>query len=233
MRTLWHSQNDFALRMNGLILAGLAAVLLPGCGGDGDSGEGDGGSKPATGSEQGSPGEEESGSQTSTGQSGLPISSIPGPTAEEPVEEEIKIERPQDGSPEAVILKITQLRLQPFESLVDPESPPTAKEVEKQRAARKKRNLAIIELAQQAIAMTHKEPAKEQVFNIAVHRLMDATFQLAMQGDEESVDQLYAHAESLYPRPEIKSGFRSRLVCGEVLERKRSEVRCSGHSLGP
>ena len=60
MRTLWHSQNDFALRMNGLILAGLAAVLLPGCGGDGDSGEGDGGSKPATGGEQGSPGEEES-----------------------------------------------------------------------------------------------------------------------------------------------------------------------------
>ena len=200
MRTLWHSQNGFALRMNGLILAGLAAVLLPGCGGDGDSGEGDGGSKPATGSEQGSPGEEESGSQTSTGQSGLPISSIPGPTAEESVEEEIKIERPQEGSPEAVILKITQLRLQPFESLVDPESPPTAKEVEKQRAARKKRNLAIIELAQQAIAMTHKEPAKEQVFNIAVHRLMDATFQLAMQGDEESVDQLYAHAESLYTR---------------------------------
>ncbi|MBC8289995.1 MAG: TlpA family protein disulfide reductase [Planctomycetes bacterium] len=200
MRILWHSQKRFALNINGLILAGLAALLLPGCGGGDDSGEGSG--EPATTpeSEQGSPGDDESGSQTSTGQSGLLNASIPGPGSEQLAEEEIKIERPQDGSPEALILKITQLRLQPFETLVDPEAPPTKEEVEKQRAARRERNLAIIELAQQAIAMTHREPAKEQVFNISVHRLMDATFQLAMQGDQDSIDQLYAHAESLYTR---------------------------------
>lgn len=186
--------------LRGLILAGLAAVILAGCGGGDDAG--DGGSSDPAESEQGSPGEDEAGSQTSTSAATLPTAAITGPLPgpDEPAEEELKIERPQEGSPEALILKITQLRLQPFETLVDPESPPTKEEVEKQRTARRERNLAIIDLAQQAIAMTHQDPAKEQVFNIAVHRLMDATFQLAMQGDKESIDQLYGHAESLYAR---------------------------------
>lgn len=190
------------LRFNGLILAGLTSVFLAGCGGGSDTPE-PGGELPSMTPNSGGAGgdtQEAGSSQTSIpGESGLPTASIPG-SLPEPVEEEIKIERPQDGTAEALILKITQLRLQPFETLVDPESPPTKEEVEKQRAARRERNLNIIELAQQAIAMTHQDPAKEQVFNIAVHRLMDATFQLAMQGDQESIEQLYAHAESLYSR---------------------------------
>jgi hypothetical protein len=189
------------LRIKGLILAALPAVFLIGCGGGDDAAP-----KPAGGEPAASPNSESSGSETPEGGSsqsaadrktGLPTAAIPA--LPQPEEEEIKITRPKDGTPEALILQITQLRLKPY-STSDPDTPPSEEDVKNQRAARRERNRQIIELAQKAIEMTHQTPDKEQIFNIAVHRLMDATFQLAMQGDQESADELYGHAESLFAR---------------------------------
>jgi hypothetical protein len=188
------------LRINGLILAALPAVLLIGCGGGDEAAPEPGATAPATtansGSSETGPADGGSSQAGIAGGTGLPTTAISAPAQEE----EIKITRPEDGSPEALILKITQLRLQPYPTTTDPDTPPSKADVEKQRVARRERNLQIIELAQEAIAMTHQAPEKEQVFNIAVHRLMDATFQLAMQGNQESVDELYGHAESLFAR---------------------------------
>ncbi|MDA0588293.1 MAG: TlpA disulfide reductase family protein [Planctomycetota bacterium] len=189
------------LRINGLILAALPAVFLMGCGGGDEAGPTPAGGEPAAspggdGAEGQSP--EGGSSQSATkGKTGLPTAAIPA--LPKPEEEELKITRPLDGTPEALILQITQLRLKPFSSS-DPDTPPSEEDVKNQRAARQKRNEQIIELAQEAIAMTHQAPEKEQVFNIAVHRLMDATLELALQGDQESADQLYGHAESLFSR---------------------------------
>jgi len=147
------------------------------------------------------------GTPRSDGGGGLPDAAIAGSATQE---EEIPIQRPQDGTPEAIILQITQLRLQPYRSAGDLEAPASEEDVRQQRTARRQRNLKIIELAQEAIAMTHQNPEKEQVFNIAVHRLMDATYQLAMQGDQGAVDELYGHAESLYARdPKSKAASES------------------------
>ncbi len=161
----------------------LSAAFLTGCGGEEaaptSSTEG-GGAKSVAGS-----------GDKSAGQ--LPTASIgaAGNTEAAPAEEEVLIEKPKDGTPEAIILQMTQLWLQPF---------PETDDVEKQRAARKERNTKIIEMAEQVIAMTHKDKEKEQLFNIGVHRLMEATFQLAMQGDQDSVNSLYENAEALYSK---------------------------------
>lgn len=98
---------------------------------------------------------------------------------------------PEEGSPRWLVLQMTQLRMQPF---------PETDDIDAQRAARRDRNLEIVELATQAIAKTHTDPELEAVFNVAVHRLMDATLQLALQGDQDSVDALYGHADTLYQR---------------------------------
>jgi len=150
----------------------------------------------------------QAGTARSGAQTSLPVAAISGSQPE--AEDEIAIKRPRAGTPEAMILQITQMRLQPYRSAGDLEAPASKEDVRQQRTARRQRNLKIIELAQEAIAMTHQNPDKEQIFNIAVHRLMDATYQLAMQGDKDAVDELYGHAESLYARdPKSKSASES------------------------
>jgi hypothetical protein len=189
------------LRIKGLILAALPAVFLMGCGGGDEAAPNPAGGEPATSPEgddaETQPAEGGSSQSAIEGATGLPTAAIPA--SAQPEDEELKITRPQDGTPEALILEITQLRLKPF-STSNPDTPPSEEDVKQQRAARRERNKQIIELAQEAIAMTHQAPEKEQIFKIAVHRLMGATFQLAMQGDQESADELYGHAESLFSR---------------------------------
>lgn len=121
--------------------------------------------------------------------SGLPTVSINAPPRA--VEEDIRATPPASGTPESSILQIIRLTQQPF---------PDTDDLGVLRAARLQRNTEIIALATDAIAQTHKDPAKEQVFNAAVHRLMEATSQLAMQGDRDRIDELYDHAEALYDR---------------------------------
>lgn len=112
------------------------------------------------------------------------------------VDPEDVIEPPKPGTPEALALQLTQLNLQPF---------PETDDVDKQRAARRERNVKIIELATDLIAATLEDPEKELLFNNGVHRLMDSTMQLALQGDSESAKSLYEVADALYKkRPKSK-----------------------------
>jgi hypothetical protein len=106
-------------------------------------------------------------------------------------DEEIRVTPPQPGTPESVLLQIIRLSQQPI---------PESDDLDVLRAARRERNTEIIALATDVIAQTHSNPAKEQVFNTAVHRLMESTYQLALQGDRDRVDELYGHAEALHDR---------------------------------
>lgn len=117
----------------------------------------------------------------------LPSAAIKAPQAGA----EVHVVPPRQGTPEWGILQIIRLSQQPF---------PDDDDLDALRAARRDRNTEIIELATDVIAQTHSNPAKEQVFNTAAHRLMEATYQLAMQGDRDRVDELYGHAEALYDR---------------------------------
>ena len=158
-----------------VLLAAFCACALSGCGGDD--------SAPAA-SETG-----ESGLSDTDGQSSLPTASIGSPPTES--QDNVRIAPPEEGTPEWCILQIIRLSQAPM---------PETDDVAELREVRKERNTEIIRLATEAIAQTHSEPAKEQVFNTAVHRLMAATAQLAMQGDRDRIDELYGHAEALYDR---------------------------------
>ncbi len=58
----------------------------------------------------------------------------------------------------------------------------------------------IIELARLAVAATHDDPEREQIFNNAVHYLSDSRLELALGGDTEQSQLLVEDAESLYRR---------------------------------
>ena len=115
--------------------------------------------------------------------SDLPAASIGGPGDASP----------QPGTPEWVIAEIKQLRSQKFADDI-------AGDVEKLKAARAERNQEIAKLATEAIALTHQDAAQEAPFTEAVHLLMEARLQLALQGDQESINALYEDASSLYER---------------------------------
>ncbi len=68
------------------------------------------------------------------------------------------------------------------------------------RGLRRDRNQQIIQLATDAIRQTAKDPAKEPVFLAAVQHLLDARLQLALQGDEDSIEALYDAANAFYAK---------------------------------
>jgi hypothetical protein len=106
-------------------------------------------------------------------------------------DEEQSEQEPAKDSPEWALREIVRVKL---------EAPPKTEDLEKLRAARKIRNDKIIELATQVIAKTHRDADRERVFNAAVHHLLEARTQLALQGDPESVDAMYDDAASLWQR---------------------------------
>ena len=99
--------------------------------------------------------------------------------------------QPAPGSPELILREITQLLVQPL---------PKTDDVAAIQQFRTDRNRQIIQLATEAIAMTHGSPETERLFTVAVHHLMEARLQEALSGDTESIDSLYADADSLYQR---------------------------------
>lgn len=142
----------------------------------------------------------------------LPTASITRPDGEDDDDdaEDVAVVEPEEGSPEWHVREIVRLRLMPFPTLKNPAEnaatdteaeeateESTAKELEHQAAVRRERNLEVINLAKQTIALTHQKPEKEMVFNIAVHHLLDARLQLAFGGDQEDVEALYEIAEVL------------------------------------
>lgn len=80
-------------------------------------------------------------------------------------------------------------------------------------AYHRQRNQEIVKLAEQAIAKTHDDPAQEATFSTAVHHLMEAQLQLAIQvsdledpAHKEAVNTLYKNAELLFrERPNSKA----------------------------
>jgi peroxiredoxin len=148
-------------------------LLLSGCGGEADS--------PQSGAELlGATGETQLTFQTEP----LPAASIGGGSVPD---------GPKPGSPEWIISKIKQLRREPLPA-------ETGNDPQKLKAARAERNKEITKLATEAVALTHQQVDQEQSFTEAVHLLMESRLQLALQGDQESIDALYDDASSLYQR---------------------------------
>ena len=104
---------------------------------------------------------------------------------------EEKIVAPKQGTPEYYIHQITTLRLA---------RPPQSGDLEELRAWQRARNMKIIESAEKALALTHRDPKQERLFDVAVNKLLETRLQLAVDGDADSVDALYEHAASLYKR---------------------------------
>ena len=121
-----------------------------------------------------------------------------------PDDEPAKFTEPKEETAEWCLLKITQIRVRPLPKTED------FNEIGQVQLAR---NREIVELATRAIALTHKDTEKERIFDAAVQQLMEATLQLALQGDQDSVDALYDHSESLYQRdPASKAAVSSALT---------------------
>lgn len=113
---------------------------------------------------------------------------------------------PEKGTAEWLILEIARLRTAPVDVVREPipgqpgefeEVKLTAEQAAEERTRRQEQ---IIELAMQAIAKTHQDPDREQIFNNAVHYLTDARLQLALAGDDDQLQMLTENAEALFAR---------------------------------
>lgn len=133
-----------------------------------------------------------------------------------PDSEPLQIEEPKPGTPEWLIRQIVMIWLEP----VGPQAPAEdASEAEKQQyldavsAAQREREAKVAKLATEAIALSHKDPAKEQIFNAAVHHLLRARLQLALRGEQEAIDALYGDATAFYKRdPKSEAALKAALV---------------------
>lgn len=125
---------------------------------------------------------------------------------------------PEKDSPEWLLVEIQRVRILPLphESLGDEEgdedsdedekplTPAQEKKLEQEiarnKAIRRERNLQIVKLAEACIQKTNKNPQKEQQFSSAVHHLLDARLQLALQGDDESMKSIYEADKVFFDR---------------------------------
>ena len=139
---------------------------------------------------------------------------------------------PVKGSPEWLLLEIQRIKVLPLpgaekivekpenEDDLDNEKPLTAEEeqklkdeFEKTKAVRRERNLQVIGLAEECIRKTAKQPDQEAEFDAAVHYLLDARLQLALQGDNASIESLYDAARTFYERkPQSASAVEAQLT---------------------
>ncbi|MEO1999110.1 MAG: TlpA disulfide reductase family protein [Planctomycetaceae bacterium] len=188
-----------------VVIAGLIAGLLfiPGCG-DAQQDGTPSNEQAAAGNTESQPAERNS----------LPTASIGTPPATENVATQPA--GPEKGSPEWILKQIKDLRIsgtaaQGSQSATDKTDGALDQEqLENRRAARRDRNLNIIDLCTEAIKLTHDDADQEPVFNEAVQHLLQARLQLAYQGQAEDVDKLYADVESLRNRdPQSKAAAES------------------------
>lgn len=167
-----------------LCVVSLMIGLIAGCGGAANS------PKPEAGAAA-----TQSGNAKQPGQS--PAASINSASTDadlavdEGEELEPKITQAPQGSPERLLQEITQLKIAPS---------PKTDDVETLRIQRRERNTKIIELSEKALAQTHKDKEREQVFLAAAHHLLDARFELALQGAAEDIDALFVDVEALIKR---------------------------------
>lgn len=133
----------------------------------------------------------------------LPTASIGG--IEGRSESQPQSSEPEKGSPEWLIREILRLRKSPFAEKTG------SSEFQQ---ARRKRAEQIVELATEAVAKTHNDPHQNDVFLYAVQSLMESRLQLALDGDAEHIDALYADADALYQRnSDSKAAAEAAFVC--------------------
>lgn len=129
--------------------------------------------------------------------------------------------KPEKGSPEWLLSEIDHIKLLPLpheaefenesEDEEDDDKPLTpeqekklTEEIERNKSIRRDRNTKIIKLAEGCIQKTNNNPEQEGLFNTAVHHLLDARFQLALQGDDESMKAIY-EADAVFFKRNPKS----------------------------
>jgi len=116
---------------------------------------------------------------------------VPATVAAEADGEAAQLGKAPKGTPERLLQDITELKLAPL---------PKTDAVEKLRAHRRERNTKIIEMSEKALAQTHQDKDREQLFLAAVRHLLDARYELALQGAAEDIDALFIDAEALIKR---------------------------------
>lgn len=122
--------------------------------------------------------------ETANPQGDLPTAAInPNESAEKP-----KSAEPAKNTPEWYLYEISVLQ-----RLTTP-----TEDIEKIRAFQRDRNYKVVELAKQCIAKTHKDPAKTELFETAVHHAMEAQLQLAIQVNGVDPEEHRQNAEDLY-----------------------------------
>ena len=153
-----------------LTLALFVNLGLPGC--SGDEAVDTGGRQPAA-----------TGTPSAPPTVSLSSSTSPADSAAQPSADELT-----EGSPRWLLREIVRLRAKPAPKLDD---------LDQRRAARRQRNDKIITLATQAISVTHDDPDQEQMFNLAVKQLLEARLQIALLGNRDDIEALYADVEQL------------------------------------
>lgn len=167
--------------------AGLGLWAMGGCGGSG------------------SPTGDAADSSSQVAATGLPTLAIPGQAnaadpddeddedddMDDPEDDKATIEVPKAGTPERLVHEATKLLLA---------APPATEDIAVLKKHRQEKNEKIVKLSQQAIELTHKDPEKERLLNLAVHNLMEARTQLALGGDADSIDLLNEDAAALFKR---------------------------------
>ena len=117
--------------------------------------------------------------------SALPVASIGAPQTRSAVDGPVK------GTAEWLLREVIRLRTAPL---------PEAKTPAEREQAQKARNTKIVEMATEAVAKSHSDAKQKTVFNAVIHHLVEARLQLALGGDQQSIDLLYDDADSLYRR---------------------------------
>lgn len=143
-----------------------------------------------------------SGSDTTTGATDKPASTDSTATASTTAinDQSADMESPTQpaGSPEEIMLKVVQLTATQVKAADPTDLRPVAETVV--ASAERSRQQEIVQLSLEVISQTHNDPAKEQLFNNAVHYLSGAQLQLALEGDNESEQELIDNASLLLKR---------------------------------
>ena len=102
------------------------------------------------------------------------------------------------GTPEELMLKVVQLTATQFQPADPTDLTPVASSAVE--SADRSRQEEIVQLSLEVISQTHNDPAKEQLFNNAVHYLSGAQLKLALEGDNDSERELIENAATLLKR---------------------------------
>ncbi|MBX3439740.1 MAG: TlpA family protein disulfide reductase [Planctomycetaceae bacterium] len=117
-----------------------------------------------------------------------PVAAIGG--NREPLDDAFPNAAPEKGTAEWFLREVARIRTELSSSRDTPLT----------QAAIRTHHEKIIDLARQAIAVTHQDAERVQLFNNAVHYLTESRLALAIDGDREQSQLLIDDADSLYRR---------------------------------